>query len=764
MSTLLSRLVPSAAVALTMLTPAVGVRAQERTASAALEEVTVTARRREERLMETPVSITAISAAELASRQIEQSNQIAQMTPNLVYRNVTNSSNVGGSIYIRGIGQGDWVPTVQPGVGVYMDGAYVARINGSLAEIVDIDSIQVLRGPQGTLFGRNTVGGAVLINTVKPDDVLNAYVDVKAGSFDLRQVKASVNVPIADRFYGKFSVLLRDRDGYIDTPNISAADKFPGNRTVAARAALRWLTDELTFDWSADYFKHRSDGPPMVLEAIFPSVPGNNVFQYNTIVAPALGLPLADGRYATGRNSSTNFGSEWKGRQGADIVNTTLAVQWDLNDRLTLKSISNFRDMDSEEFRDGDGTPLPIVSFDNPIDSRQFSQEINLSGQSESERLKWLLGVYYFDEDTENVSLVNFPTFHIASGAKVQNSSKAVFGQFTYEATAKASLTLGARWTDEKLDSIVDDTNQHLTSFFCATTGRPPFCPAGFVGYLTLPAPPAAGSIRIMPNGVFKSKEQRTDPYVNFSYKFTDSLMAYASYSRGFKGGGFVQRITPGNTVTTFGPEVAKVSELGVKWASTNDRVRITGAVFHTDYQDLQVPVTTRTGVAIQNASDATIKGGELEAAASLGEHWRISMGLGYLDGEYKNFRPNVQFSSNNRLPSVMEWQSNASLVYSAPVPTGRIVARLDHSFMDDYYANAQNVPGTLVPSRSVLNAGFTYAPESERWEAAVEVRNLTDRVIVEEVYGDLAANGVLMPILAPPREWAVRFRYNFGT
>ena len=404
------------------------------------------------------------------------------------------------------------------------------------------------------------------------------------------------------------------------------------------------------------------------------------------------------------------------------------------------------------DFRDGDATPGLVQNFEVLFDGEQFSQEFQLSGLTLNDRLQWLVGLYYFEEDTAMLDIVDFPRFLITSGATVQNSSTALFGQFTYDLTDKASLTVGARSTDEKLDSIVDDTNQHVRALLIP--------PAG--GFVPFPLPPAQGAIRILPNNTYEADESRAEPYLNFAYRWSENLMGYISYAEGFKGGGFTQRIAPGNDVFTFGPEFAEVIEVGVKWSDADNRIRVTGSLFWTDYKDLQVPVSTRLGGSIENASDAEIDGGELELAAALTERWQVAVGLGHLNAGYNNVRPEVQFSADNILPSAMDWQTNASLIYTAPVATGTVVARLDHNYVDEHYENAQNLEGTLLPSWSNFNAAVTFYHGSDRWEAALEGRNITDQLIIEDITGNILSNGVLLPVVSPPAEWAVRFRYRF--
>ena len=234
-------------VFLAVIMPAMGIMlplsstpvlAQTSATGSGLVEIVVTARRREESLVDTPVSITAFSADDIEFRQINRSNEIAEATPNLVFLAGVNGSNIASVVYIRGIGQFETGPTTQPGVGLYVDDAYVARSHGSVSEILDLESIEVLRGPQGTLFGRNTIGGAVVMITKKPNEVLEGEVEVQVGERNHRQAKAIVNIPFSDNFFGKFAALYRERDGWIDTPNIEGDDGFGSQEVKAVRGSI----------------------------------------------------------------------------------------------------------------------------------------------------------------------------------------------------------------------------------------------------------------------------------------------------------------------------------------------------------------------------------------------------------------------------------------------------------------------------------------------------------------------------------------------
>jgi len=384
------------------------------------------------------------------------------------------------------------------------------------------------------------------------------------------------------------------------------------------------------------------------------------------------------------------------------------------------------------------------------FDGDQFSQELQLSGLAVNDRLQWLVGLYYFEEDTAMIDIVDFPRFLITSGATVQNSSTALFGQFTFDLTEKASLTLGARSSDEKLDSIVDDTNQHVRALLIP--------PAG--GFVPFPIPPAAGAIRILPNNVYEADESRTEPYVNFAYRWTDDLMGYVSYSEGFKGGGFTQRIPPFRVVESFGPESAQVVEVGFKWQGADGRARVTGAAFNTAYEDMQVDITTELGGGLANAAEATISGFELEAVVQVTPQFMLSGGLGKLDGQYDSLAPTVTlWTLDDVLPNLPETQVTVSGVYSAPFAAGELTARLDVSYNDDIYTTAQNQ--VITPNYTLINGSIVYSPNEANWELALLGRNLGDEVYSDWVYLG-AEDSIIGMTMEPPREIMAKFTYRF--
>ena len=806
-------------------TGSIEAEAQEQPAASSkmLEEVTVYARRREENLMDTPISISAFTQDQLVARQIDQIDQLAQATPGLVFKRQAGNNNHTSRIFIRGIGQQDQVPTKQVGVGLYVDGVYVAQNAGSLIDVVDVESVEILRGPQGTLFGRNTIGGAIQINTIKPHDEFAGEVELLVGSEDRLRLKGMVNVPFTDNFFGRFSGVYQEEDGYVDTP-LSTSEGKGGDNVDALRAAFRWqATDAFTADFSIDYSEQSSNGPPSVLgsEVSNLAVPAatpsgyrsNTAAQYNggfdpTFLAPLfpggpigpaylgqgsaslLGLPPYDNSYYLGPNTTTSLTGQ-ENENNTEVWGANLTLQWDITDNMSLKSITSYRDFDIVAFGDFDQSPLKVFhGFDNH-EGEAFSQEIQLSGTAFDDKMAWVGGIYYYDENIVNTNFVDFPQFAIVSGADVDNQSQAIFGQFTYAITDKLDLTLGGRYTEEDYDFALNDELGYISSAVCAphlSPVYPAFAAAcGAAGLNTTPAsfppfpigpPPsgpngivdiAPGQILIPPEGERDTRntaEEEFDPYVSLSYDLTDELMIYGSYSEGFKGGGFTQRINVGQTIQSFKPEFAELWEVGAKWQS--DNVRVTGAIFYNDYTDLQLLTLEDSGGVTRNAGEAAIQGGELELIWAITENLGFSFGTAYLDSEYDDLGEGLEegvelpIAEDALLPFTAEWQHNASVSYAFGLFSGEFVARLDWSYIDNYYAEAQNLPEQEYGDYSLWNAGLTYTPESDKWQLALGVTNLADEEYRISGTGVILGNGWTQQIVGPPRQWSLRYAYRF--
>ena len=768
-----------------MLLPGEPVRAQ----GAALEEIVVTARRREESLMDTPVSITAFTAAEIEARQITNASDIDQSVPNLIYRTNAIQNTNASVVFIRGIGQRDFIPTVQPGVGIYIDGGYVATSIGSATELLDIESIEVLRGPQGTLFGRNTIGGAIQINTKKPHDEFEAEVSAQFGELSTQQVRGAVNIPFTDNFFGKFSAMHHARDGHVDTPNIPNDDGYGSLEVQAARAAFRWLAgDSVTVDLALDYNNRETDGVPVVLTEIFSPERGQ-VLQWNGTVGPVVAPgSVLDAKFLPAHGQGVNYAADYFPGD-ADMYMANFTLDWDISDNVSFKNITTYRNMEDFGGYDNDYSPILIGRNVDITESEQYTQEIQFSGAGLDDRLNWIAGAFFFAEETLNMDAVHFPFFGIMSGSYVENQSSALFGQFTYDFSDELSLTVGLRSSQERFDSIIDDRFQFIPELFdpscvgvaCThqfpeTFAINPDVGGGFPevsrtrrdGYRPYPNPPHPArfpptpgyAFNLAPNGLTEQDKDATDPYFNLAYRFSDSLMGYVSYAQGFKGGGFTQRVPPGREIDVFGPEEAQVVELGWKWQGVDNRARVTGAVFTTDYQDLQVSVTTLLGGGFSNAAAATINGFELEGLVQVTDRFQISGGIGVLDGEYDALDPAVDtFTLDSKLPNLPELQANFSGSYRFSLGSGELIARLDVSYNDEFFGVAQN--NALTPSYTLTNGSIVYTPTEGNWEVAIQGTNLTDEFYTEYAFVALESS-VQSMYLSPPRLISGRFTYRF--
>lgn len=758
------------------------VPAEQRVAQGMLEEITVTARKREESLQDTPISIAAFSAERLEAQGVSQITRIQDFTPNLVFQNTPANSGVGSNaaVFIRGIGQKDFAPTTEPGVGIYIDGAYLGRSVGGVFDLMDVERVEVLRGPQGTLFGRNTIGGAISITSKKPQNDFSAKADVKVGTDNRLNVRSTVNVPLTDSFYAKVTAASLQQDGYVKRP---FDGKDLGDQDYKyGRMALRWLaSDSLELNLAADFSRDKSNGPPVVITGFVrqPTFgPDANFITLNNAFAlfdPATGpgnpelcfapqnannAACYNERIVAGRE--TNLGT---GPQFSDLETTsaTLTAEWDVGP-LTLKSITSYREVDGSfaQDRDGapqtDGAPLmnPINHVFDTFQQDQFTQELQLQGKGFDDRLDWLLGLYYFTEDGENLNPVDFRPVSLQSGGYFDYESRAVFAQATYRATDKLSITPGVRYTEDDRNYLPD---QYFEELPVGPLAFPCFDPSFHI--------PCAVGDRVVPYQTVKSSAEEFTPYFNIAYQWTADVMTYASYSEGFKSGGYTQRIFPPEaSLPSFAPEYVKSYEVGFKLAP-GPNMHLNGAVFYTDYTDLQLLVAdaTRIGPFITNAGSAEIRGFELEWAYAFGEGWRLDAGAGYTDPEYKELRNDVQgLTVDSDFVLISEWNASASVERRiALASAGDITPRLDWSWRSKFQTNASGVPDPRLvqPDYSVLNASVSWRSASEHLAVTAGVDNATDERY--RTFGDFQPGfGFYMEAFDRGRQWYIKLMAQY--
>ena len=729
-------------------------RANQGKAEGVLEEVVVTARKRSENLQDTPIAVTALTQAALEQRQVTNIAAVDRFSPNIVFN---TSSPISGtrssaSVFIRGVGQTDFTLTTDPGVGIYLDGVYIARSIGSVLDILDVDRVEVLRGPQGTLFGRNTIGGAISLTSRKPGNTFSGNASVTTGSYERFNAKVSADIPITETLLSSVTVARFGSEGYISRPYIG--DKTGGDNRWAGRIALAWTpTNTFRLDLSVDGTRVREKSCCGELVAVYDT--GLFAQFHNAVIAPSLVPTLGPAAFFNQQSLPTKKfqdNSDFAVPSTLDLWGVSASAEWQATDAVAVKSITAYRDLDSTNGRDADHSPVLLGHTIDVYNSHQFSQEFQLLGKMFDNRLKWILGAYYFDEKGLNIDDVHFAIAHVISGGRVHNSSLAFFGQTTLDITSRLSLTGGLRWTQDTKRFLVSDDVQYVIE--------------NLVGIPSTVHPgPLVPGDRLLPVGEVTNRTDKATPYVNLAYKWTPDVMTYVSYSEGFKGGGFVQRVFPDRrAVPEFQPESVKVYEAGFKIEALDRRVRLNGAAFHTKYTNLQVTVIDAIAPVTQNAAAARIDGAELEFNAVPMEGLGLDVGLGYLDARYTEVNPNAtEVSLDKHLVYAPKWSVNVGASYEFELgDKGSITLRSDWAHRSTVYNDAINTPALVQPSYSTLSASITWASKAKDWHVTLAGTNITNTRYIISGFADQPLQSFAEASFGRPAEWSLTVKRGF--
>lgn len=711
--------------------------------SVGLEEVVVTARRVQENLQTTPVSVTAVTADMLERRGIENLRDLDHKIANMSM--ITGQG--GGSqnqISIRGVGQSDFILTSDQSVGLYLDGVYMSRSLGAVLDLVDVERIEVLRGPQGTLFGRNTTAGAVQVVSAAPTDTLSGKLEVAAGDRDRIDFKGSINLPLVkEKLRSRFSVASLNQDG----PGRRLFDGTDGgdHEILAGRASVQALFNEnLDVTISVDGTRKRGNGGLERLVNIDPNDP--NLAFYNSFLIMQ-DLPPADDRYITARFNDTHSGN--RNQDDYDTFGISAILNWDL-DTVALKSITAYRDLEAASGYDFDGTPYPLAEQELNLDQRQFSQELQASGQLANDRLKWIVGVYYFHEKAEDTQYVPFyqPVVATGDGGFVRvdggftftsfisqvTRSYAAYGQATYNLTDRLSATAGVRYTHEKKRLL-----SSITGFFV----RPP--------------------------GTVSESWSDVSPRFGLEYQLSDDVFAYVSASRGYRSGGFNGRKTSPLPPESYDPESIWAYEFGVKSELLDRRVRANGAVFYYDYRNFQgLTLDSFDGIVIVtgNIAKVAISGAEFELDTRLTEELHISAAVGYTHHNIKKVLPGAEITirPDTRLINAPKWTATLAASYAFPAIAGWTPSlHGDINWKSSVEFFLPNFPDEGQDGYALGNAHVSLMSPDEAFEFQVFVTNIGNKH-----YRLFAENGTPLgvpattAVFAPPREWGVRARYRF--
>ncbi len=759
-----------------------------------INEITITARRQEENLQKTPIAITAFSGDDLAERGFQNISEVTNITPNVVFDGASpvSGNSAAPSVFIRGVGQLDFTINADPGVGIYVDGVYVARSVGGIIDLLDLERVEVLRGPQGTLFGRNTIGGAIQLISKKPTGNFEGFGEIRTGTDSQVRIQSVVDFPVTDSIAAKVSATLHQRDGYV----INGIGQDLGNDdSYSVRGQVLFQpTESFSTYVVLDYTNDDENGAPNVALTSYPN--GNFAgARYNNIPGFGCGAPSVpllpngdlntlDPSYATylnfidnnpncfdqsdistdrNRTNSTTFALSQN-----EIFGASVTLEYDF-ENANFKSITAHRTLDSKFQRDSDHTSFSIFDTINQQEQSQFSQELLLSGNTD--QTTWVAGLYYFEEDAiEDVNIL-LP----AGGGPVnirgifnndvENSNWAIFGEATFDLSERLHLTTGIRYTEETKDY---KANQIFTLSTLPPVQNIEIIDFGMVadlpdGYPTL--------VQLVDDPGQSLTVDQLDYRINLAYDFSSDIFGYITHSTGFKSGGYNQRYlapTSDGLAITYDPEFIDLFEIGVKMDLAERKLRLNAAVFLMDYTDIQVSASTETSNGARvtsNAAEATIQGAELEFTFVPNSSLLIEGSLGYLDASYEgNSLQSLDFACgvNCELPRIPELTSNLGISYIYDLSnSSTLKPRLDWSHKSSVEGDANNAPQIQHPSQDVVNASIDYENFDSDWRLTLGISNLLD-----EDYITSSNNNPRLSyseaIFARGREWYLSLRMSF--
>jgi iron complex outermembrane recepter protein len=677
------------ALAMGLATPAFAQSdaAEEDSANA---DIIVTAQFREQNIQDTPLAITAISAAQIEARSQTNLAQVADAAPNVSIRPQGASFGPSVTASIRGVGQNDFNPAFEPGVGIYIDDVYYPQLTGAIFDLLDVERVEVLRGPQGTLTGRNSAGGAIKFYSKKPKGDGSGFVEGTYGSRNRIGLRAAADFSLTENLAMRISGVFKEQDGYvkridygcafpasgIPSTNAGGSDcvlgKLGGVGYQALRGIVQWNpTDRIELTVSADYVKDERTIAGEVLLNTGPVPPPNTAVNgvvlsnqflcgrfcnYATTGQPAIvwqpalnvaapGSPpfYIDPLGAAGTQLAATSGTDQSKYTGWG-VSANLKIE--LSDSIQLTSITGYREFDTEFYTDDDLTPINTNFGRNFLTNESFSQELRLNIEP-AEGVNLTVGGYYFEQDSvydsfQDIRYVSVFPLQFRQPDPTKAEAKAAFANLGWEVTDKLSMNLGARYTDEKKAQTYFRTNLDGTiNRFLDPVGS--VYGVGYSGADTLNLFGAPGTttdiVTALSGNVARYSADRLDYRVAVDYQFTDDFMVYASVSTGFKGGGSNPRPFNAAQLIPFNPEKVTAYEIGFKSDFLDRKVRLNAAAFLNDYIDLQIPVNACPGppcAARLNAGDAKVKGFELELTAYPAEGLAIDASMSYIDQKLK--------------------------------------------------------------------------------------------------------------------------------
>jgi len=773
-------------------------------------EIVVTAQFRSQKLQDVPIAITAMSGEMLEQRGQTSLADLGGFAPNVTLRQAPATYGPAVAAFIRGVGQRDTTFALEPGVGMYVDDVYLPTLHGSMLNLVDLDRVEILRGPQGTLAGQNSIGGSIKLYSKKPSEATDGYLSATYGSFHRVELKGAGNITLVpDQLFARLSAAGVHKDGYVTrydyacthpgstVPSSVSANGCKlgtegGKDYVAGRLALRWKpAARVTVDVVGDVTRDESEtGPTTLLYVGRPAAPGSTLTGVATpaaaaytlngnVYGTATGSPFISyspyGAYAQDSFSSSPYisyenytdlaprdgSAPWQAPLKGAINTWGIAgtISLGLTDNLNVTSITSYRKFDGN-YSSGDGSPLTPSLQANRVYNRQFSQELRLSTKL-WKILDLTVGGYYMDKRSRNRSRVTLPTLAFIEDNSVPATNKAVFANAELTPIPDLTLIGGLRYSDQD------------KSFIYGRFGVPGSSTGGAV-------PPSLAPLNGLV-GTFKGG--RVDYRAAVQYHLSQSIMGYAQFSTGFKGGGINPRPFFPAQALPHNPETLKAYEVGFKSDFLDRKVRLNGSAFINKYSDILVTVSSCplvTGVPAApcalplNAGTADVKGFELETTLRPVRGFTIDGSLAYLSFKYTSISA-IAASAGIGLEDkglyISPWQWSVGAQYQIDLGhAGTVTPRIDVSHEDAFNRNANNVDAAtgakdlfgLVAARTLVNARLSYATSGGDWEFSAEVRNLTDKLYYTDVFDNRGSTNSIQGSPAEPRTWSLTVKRRF--
>ena len=726
-----------------MATCSAGVHADEKVV---LEEITVTARKVEESLQDVPISVTAFSSADIEARGLADLEDIALSVPNVSF-----SRNLGIAVLsVRGITDEDLLVTSDPLVGMYVDGVYISRLQGGFLEMMDAERIEVLKGPQGTLFGKNTVGGAISIISKTPQGDSSGHLKAAGGEDEHFNLQGSYDFSITDDLSLRLSGLYKRRDCLVRRESDSACLDDEDVKVFRVYANYQ-LGDNFRAALILDGSWDDSHSQVMGVTVVEPSGLFTGIYEGARALDPTLPAyaPVGlDDPFVTDGNGPTDDKIRSYG--------VSLQLEWQFFDNLTLRSTSAYRDFESTNYIEFDNFRETMFQNDGLTTlSETFSQELIFQGVAFDDRLNWQAGVYYFNEDAKNDSKIRLPVNFFGGWNQFITSevdSISGFGHLSYDLTDRLRLSGGVRYTSENRDfSAVGD----------------------FAG---LPA----GNQLFQPLVSDSDTWTAWSPKVTLDFNLNEDILVYATWSKGFRSGGF-----NGNTVTSdpdfnrYDPEFVTNYEIGLKSKFWEQRVIFNAAVYFMEYKDkqfsFQLAQANEVPIAVRdNAAGAELLGTEMDLKVALTEKLKLEAGFAYNHTEYTKLRDGalgLRISLDSPFQYAPETTTNLGLQYTEPdfAGVGEASFRVDAAYKSRVFFNTVPAeindpllgPSNFQDGYAKVNARVTLAPHDTNWTMALYAHNLTDKIITEFNLG-IPGSGFDRASYGQPREVGVEVRYNF--